>query len=89
MVENKLHKIFLPQVEIKDYNVVIKGRKFFDQPVKNNLITYDNIGKMATGQRDDNTTDCLLDSYYFNNYYKMISIDLSKQTLSNTANHYY
>ena len=68
---------------------MIKGRNFFDQPVKNNLITYDNIGKIATGQRDDNTTDCLLDTYYFNNYYKMISIDLSKQTLSNTANHYY
>ena len=30
---------FLPMVEIKDYNVVIDRRIFFDQPVKNNLRT--------------------------------------------------
>ena len=40
--------------------------------------TYDNIGKVATGQGDDYTTNCLLD-YYFNKHYKMIAIDLSKQ----------
>ena len=34
---------------------------------------------MATGQGDDCTTGCLLDYNYFNNYYKMIAIDLSKQ----------
>ena len=54
-------------------------RKFFNQPVKNNFITNDNIRKMATGQGDDCTTGCLLDYNYFNNYYKMIAIDLSKQ----------
>ena len=32
------------------------GRNFFDQPIKNNLITYDNIPKMATGLGDDYTT---------------------------------
>ena len=51
----------------------------FDQPIKNNLITYDNIWKIATGQGDDYTTGCLLDYNYFSNYYKMIAIDLSKQ----------
>ena len=72
-------KYFLPNVEIKDYNVMIDGRKFFDQPVKNDLRTFDNIQKIAIGQGDDYTTGCLLDYNYFNNYYKMISIDLSKQ----------
>ena len=38
---------------MKDYNVVIDGQTFFDQPVKNNLTTYDNIRKIATGQGDD------------------------------------
>ena len=52
---------------------------FFDKSVKNNLITYDNIQKIATGQADDYTTGCLLDYNYFNSYYKMIGIDLSKQ----------
>ena len=32
------------------------GQNFFDQPVKNNLRTYDNIRKIATGQGDDYTT---------------------------------
>ena len=41
--------------------------------------TYDKIRKIATGQGDDYTTGCLLDYNYFNNYYKMIAIDLSKQ----------
>ena len=39
---------YLPLVEIKDYYFVINGRIFFDQPVKCNLITYDNIRKLAT-----------------------------------------
>ena len=33
----------------------------FDQPVKNELITYENIQKIDTGQGDDYTTGCLLD----------------------------
>ena len=55
------------------------GRNFFDQPVKDNLITYDNNQKIATGQRDDETAGSLLDDAYFKSYYKMKSIDLSKQ----------
>ena len=30
---------YLPTVEIKDYNIVINGENFFDQPIKNNKIT--------------------------------------------------
>ena len=52
---------------------------FFDQPIKNNKITYENIRKIATGQGDDYTTGCLLDYTYFKNCYKMIVVDLSKQ----------
>ena len=52
---------------------------FFDQTVKNNLITYDNITKIVIGQKNDYTTGCLFDYSYFNNCYKMISVDLIKQ----------
>ena len=69
----------LPSVKIKDYNVMIDGKNFFDQPIKNDKIIYENIRKIATGQGDDYTTGCLLDYAYFKNYYKMIAIDLSKQ----------
>ena len=70
---------YLPTVEIKDYNIVINGENFFDQPIKNNKVTYDNIRKIAIGQGDDFTTGCLLDYPYFANTYKMIAVDLSKQ----------
>ena len=69
----------LPTREIKDYNVIIDGRNFFDQPIKNDFKTYDNIRKIATGQGDDYTTGCLLDCPYFKEHYKLIAIDLSKQ----------
>ena len=69
---------YRPTVEIKDYSIMINGETVFDQPVKNNKVTYKNIRKIATGQGDDYTTGCLLDYSYFANTYKMIAIDLSK-----------
>ena len=39
---------------------MINGKNFFDQSVVNNLRTYDNIRKNATGQGDDYTTGCLI-----------------------------
>ena len=66
-------------VEIKYYIVMTNGQSFFDKPVKNDLRTFDNIRKIATGQGDDYITDCLSDYNYFNKYYKMIAIDSSKQ----------
>ena len=68
----------IPHIEIKGYNVVIDGKNFFDQPVRNDKVTYENIRKIAIGQGDDYTTGCLLDYTYFKKY-KMIAIDLSKQ----------
>ena len=58
---------------------MINGEKIFDQPIKDNKVTYENIRKIATGQGDDYTADCLLDYPYFNDSYKMIAVDLSKQ----------
>ena len=63
----------------KDYNVMINGKNFFDQPINSELKTYENIRKIATGQWGDYTTGCLLDYSYFKENYKMIAIDLSKQ----------
>ena len=72
-------RYYLLNVEIKDYNVMIDGKNLFDQIVKNNKVTYDNIRKSSTGQGDDYTTGCLLDYIYFKNYCKMIAVNLSKQ----------
>ena len=72
-------RYYFPNVERKDYNIMIDGKNFFDQPGKNDKITYENIRNIATGQGDDYTTGCLWDYTYFKDYYKMIVVDLSKQ----------
>ena len=82
--ENDDHRIgnkryYIPNAEIKDYNSMIDGKNFFDQPVRNDKVTYENIRKISIGQGDDYTTGCLLDYAYFKKYYKMIALDLSKQ----------
>ena len=58
---------------------MIDRKNVFDRPVKNDKVRYYNIRKIATGQGDDYTTGCLLDYTYFEKYYKMIAMDLSKQ----------
>ena len=55
---------YLPKVTIKDYNVMIDGKKIFDQPINSELKTYENIRKIATGKGDYDTTGCLLDCTY-------------------------
>ena len=69
---------YLPNVEIKDFNVLIDGKSFFDLPVKNEEEIYEKIIKM--NNNNDYTTDNLLDFAYFIENYKQIGIDLSKQT---------
>ena len=70
---------YIPNVEIIDFNIMINGKNVFDQPIKNNKVTYENIRKIATGQGDDYAIGCLLDYSYFVDTYKMIAVDLSKQ----------
>ena len=79
--EPVLKGLNLPNAELKDYNVMIDGKNFFDKPIKNNKETYENIRKVATGQGDDYTTGCLLDYSYFIDSYKTIAVDLRKQIL--------
>ena len=58
---------------------MIDGKNLFDQPIKNDLKTYENIRKVTTGQGDDCTSGCFVDYNYFIKHYKMIAINLSKQ----------
>ena len=69
---------YLPTREIRNYNVMVVEQNVFDQPIRNNLTTYYNIGKISTGQGDYYTTYCFLDYNNFKNYNKMIAIDLCK-----------
>ena len=69
----------LPRVDIKDYNVKIDGKNFFDQSINDDTKTYEKIRKNNTGQGGDYINGCLLDYPYFKENYKMMDIDLSKQ----------
>ena len=63
-----IHREHHTQVHIfqsRNKNVMINGENLFDQPIKDNKVTYKNIRKIATGRGDDYTTGCLLDYPYF------------------------
>ena len=69
---------YVPNVRIKDFNVLIDGKIFFDLPVKNEEKAYEKIIDMSNN--NDYTTANLLDFAYFKRNYRLIAIDLSKQT---------
>ena len=59
-------KFYVPKVEIKDFNVLIDGKCFFDVPVKNKKETY---GKtMSISKNNDYMTGNLLDYEYFSKH---------------------
>ena len=69
---------YVPKVEINDFNVLINGKSFFDLAVKNAEEAYEKIIEISNN--NDYTTGDLLDFAYFKKHYKLIAIDLSKQT---------
>ena len=58
---------------------MIAGREFFDQSIKSDLRTCDNIRKIGTVQGDDCINNCFLYYPNFKEYCKLIGIDLSRQ----------
>ena len=68
---------YVPKVEIKDFNALIDGKVSFDLPVKNEEEAYKKFFEMSN---NDYTTGKVFDFAYFKKNYKVIAIDLSKQT---------
>ena len=68
---------YVPNARIKDFNVLLDRKSFFDLPVKNEE-AYEKIIDMRNN--NDYTTGNLLDFAYFKKNYRLIAIDLSKQT---------
>ena len=84
MIHREHHTLAIISQISKDYNM-INGENFFDQPIKNDKVTYENIRKICTGSDDDYTTGCLLDYPYFKNnnkvkfdYFMLIFCPLTK-----------
>ena len=70
-------QFYLPNVMVKDYNVIIDKLAFFDLPIKTEEEAYEKI--IDISRNNGYTTGNLLDYDYFKKYYKLIAIDLSKQ----------
>ena len=70
-------QFYLPKVMVEDFNVIIDKLAFFDLPIKTEEEAYEKI--IGISRNNEYTTGNLLDYDYFKRYYKLITIDLSKQ----------
>ena len=77
--ENSYRRYFRLRLKIKNYNIQIDGRNFYDQSINDSIKQDDEMRKISTGQGDDYTTGCILDFAYFEKSYRLIAADLSKQ----------
>ena len=68
-------KYDVPNVQIKDFNVLINRNRFFDMPIKNDEETCEQIIEM--GRNNDYTTGNSLDYDHFSKHCKLIAVDLS------------
>ena len=59
-------KYYVPNVQIKDFNVLIDQKSFCDTPIKNDEETYEQIIEM--GRNNHYTTRNLLDYEYFSKH---------------------
>ena len=62
---------YVPNIEIKDFNVLIDGKSFFDLPVKNEEEAYEKIIEMS--KNNDYITGNLLNFAYFKENYRLIA----------------
>ena len=72
-------KYYLPRIDLNEYNVIIDGRNFYDNPIESDIEKYRELKKVMIGKGEDYTTGSLLDSNYFKKHYKLVAVDLSKQ----------
>ena len=61
---------YVLNVEIKDFDVLINGKGFFDLPVKTKEEAYEKIIRIS--KNNDYTTDNLLDFVYFKENYRLV-----------------
>ena len=70
-------QFYLPNLMVKDYNVITDKLVFFDLPIETEEEAYEKI--IDISRNNEYMTGSLLDYDYFKKYYKLIAIDLSKQ----------
>ena len=48
----KPKRCYIPKGIIKNYNVIINGKNFYDQTIDSDIKQWEQIGKLTTGQGD-------------------------------------
>ena len=76
---NGQRKYYLPRIDLEKYNVIIDGRNFCDNPIESDTEKYRELKKIMIGKGEEYTTGSLLDFNYFDQHYKLVAVDLSKQ----------
>ena len=75
---NGQRKYYLPRINLEKYNVIIDGRNFYDNPIESDIEKSRELKKVMIGKEEDYTTGSLLDFNYFDKYYKLVAVGLSK-----------
>ena len=72
-------QIYLPKAIIKNSDVTINGKNFYDQPIDSDIKRYIEIRKATTGLGEDSTVGYLLDYEYIRNHFTLKAVDLNRQ----------
>ena len=72
-------RYYLPKGIIKNYNVIINGKNFYNKPIDSDTKQYEVIRTLTTEKRDDFTTGCVLDYENIKNHYRLTAADGSRQ----------
>ena len=71
----KTRRYYLTKGRIKNYNVIVNGKNFYDQPIDSDIKRYKEIRQLTTVKVEDYTTWCLLDYEYTKDHYRSIEVD--------------
>ena len=77
-------RYYLPRIKIKDYNVLIDGRNFFNQNINGSIARYTKLLKLTTGRSEDYSTKCLIDYDWYLKDFNIAAINLSHQSVLNS-----
>ena len=72
-------KYYLSRISLNKYNVIIDGRNLYNNPIESDIEKYRELKRVMIGKGEDYTTGSLLYYNYFDKYYKLVAVDLSKQ----------
>ena len=77
--DTNLYVPVVPKEIIKNCNVIINRKNFYDQAIDSDTKRQEQTRKIANGQGEEYITGCLSDYDYIKNHYRLIVVDLSRQ----------